>query len=405
MARRAAPGGSTGGTGGSAGAPGSTLWANVWGAAGNDEGLAITSDASGNVLVGGFLNGTVDLGCGPVASGASANAMFVVKLSPSGACLWNKVTGTSGASVTSLATDIAGNVYLGGGFAGSIDLGCGTQIATTDNDIVIAKLDPSGNCLWSDHPGGGQPASGPRVAVAGSGTVYAAGGFEPVLDFGAGPLISAGGTDIFVVALAPGDGTQVWSQRFGDVANQTALALASDTLGEVIVAGSFSGNLDLGSGVLSNSGPDDEGFAAKLTPAGATIWARPFADADDQIAQAVAVDPSTNQIVVAGRFNNVGAVNGWIAKLDLGGNDIWSRTVPSSLSADVLGVAVDMGGEIAYVTTFAPDVNGGAFISQGADDVLITKTNPAATRSGSGPSPGRASSRSRRSPSILPAIR
>jgi hypothetical protein len=319
------------------------------------------------------VTGTVDFGCGPAVSASGTNAMFVVKLSPSGACLWSKVAGSaSGAETTSLAADAAGDVYVGGVFSGSIDLGCGTQIAATANTLVVAKLDASGSCLWSDQPGGG-PSAGPHLAVAASGAVYVTGGFAGALNFGNGPILSAGGTDVFVAALASGNGASLWSTRFGDSANQTARALARDASDNVIIAGSFSGTVNFGSGVLTNPGPGDEGFAAKFTSSGVPVWSRPFADATNQIAQGVAADPSTGQVVVAGQFSNAAALDGWIAKLDPAGNNIWSSTVTSSGSADILGVAVDAAGEIAYTTTFGPDAGG--FVSMGADDALITKTD------------------------------
>ncbi len=47
-----------------------------------------------------------------------------------------------------------------------------------------------------------------------SGNYYVAGEFEGTVDFGAGPLTSAGGSDIFFLKLDP-SGSVIWSKRFG----------------------------------------------------------------------------------------------------------------------------------------------------------------------------------------------
>jgi hypothetical protein len=60
------------------------------------------------------------------------------------------------------------------------------------------------------------------------------------LDFGDGPLTSAGSGDIFVAKYST-TGAYQWAKRFGDVEQQYATAVAIDSSGNVVVAGIFLG--------------------------------------------------------------------------------------------------------------------------------------------------------------------
>ncbi|MCE9671478.1 DNRLRE domain-containing protein [Myxococcus stipitatus] len=75
-----------------------------------------------------------------------------------------------------------------------------------------------------------------------------------------------------VVALHRADGSTVWSRSFAQPDVRLAKVVVT-TLGNVLVAGEYSGAPDLGKGPL----PQGTGmFVLKLTPAGAVDWARGF---------------------------------------------------------------------------------------------------------------------------------
>src|SRR5262249_14351485 len=91
-----------------------------------------------------------------------------------------------------------------------------------------------------------------------------------------------------------------WSERFGGGANDRALALAIDPQGNVLLAGESSGNINLGGGVLSGNGGEDV-LVAKYAPNGTHIWSRRFGNGNDQRATTIATDPMGN-VIVAGIF-------------------------------------------------------------------------------------------------------
>jgi hypothetical protein len=65
------------------------------------------------------------------------------------------------------------------------------------------------------------------VAVDGAGNVLLTGDFDGTVDFGGGPLTSAGSDDIFVAKL-DAQGNHLWSKRFGDSYYQQADAVTVD---------------------------------------------------------------------------------------------------------------------------------------------------------------------------------
>jgi hypothetical protein len=161
--------------------------------------------------------------------------------------------------------DASGNVLVTGYFAGTMDLGGGPLTSAGNQDLFVAKLDPSGAHVWSKHFGDTGIQQGQSIAVDASGNVLVTGHFAGTMDLGGGPLTSTvGSLDLFVAKLDP-SGAHVWSKRFGDASDQVGQGIAADSAGNVLVTGFFNGAMDFGFGVITSAGGNDI-FVAKLTP-------------------------------------------------------------------------------------------------------------------------------------------
>ncbi|MEZ4315788.1 MAG: hypothetical protein R3F14_47835, partial [Polyangiaceae bacterium] len=75
------------------------------------------------------------------------------------------------------------------------------------------------------------------------------------------------------------DGSEcaLWSAIFGDAALQRPLDMAIDPGGNVLLLGTFQGDMQVDSTLLSSKGSNDL-FLIKLTPTGTVAWARSFGD-------------------------------------------------------------------------------------------------------------------------------
>ncbi|APR86130.1 Multiple EGF-like-domain protein 3 precursor [Minicystis rosea] len=230
---------------------------------------ALTVDGAGNVIVYGSFSGTIDFGAGNSLTSAGGTNMYLAKLDPDGNTTWaRRLSGGAMPTVTSVGVDSLQNIILAGAFKGEIDFGGGPLAASVFGSVYVAKLNPSGEHVWSKVTASGATQSGPfplaSVTVDGADNVIIAGGFPGGADFGGGMLMSAGGTDAFVVKLAP-DGEQISARVFGDSQEQRVSAVAAD-VDTVYVAGSFAGTIDLGSGPVASQGGYDAFVAKFLLP-------------------------------------------------------------------------------------------------------------------------------------------
>lgn len=133
-------------------------------------------------------------------------------------------------------------------------------------------------------------------------------------------------------------GEHLWSAGYGAGMDQVARAVASDIVGNVLVAGIFRGALDFsGSNPLPTFTGDDV-FLAKLSPSGGYMWSKSFGDSQAQFGLGVASD-SGNNVLLTGRYetginfsdnlndalSNAGKFDVFIAKFDTNGAHLWSH--------------------------------------------------------------------------------
>lgn len=188
----------------------------------------------------------------------------------------------------------------------------------------------------------------------------------------------------------PNGGTTKVASAFGDASVQTGSAIAYDKSGNILLAGSFSGTINLGGTTLTSAGMDDA-FVAKFTPAGQLLWAKRFGDGQVQVASGIGADANGN-VYVTGNFKgsiNFGGsalnANGtlftdiYLAKLTSDGNHVWSKHFGDEYVQTARGLAVDAAGNAILVGSFQLTVNfgGGNLMSAGAFDGFVAKYDTA----------------------------
>lgn len=295
---------------------GEHVWSARYGLADNDYASGAAVDTDGNVYVGGYFSGTTNLGSIDLASNGGVDG-FAAKFSGAdGSPLWSRAYGgTQQDSITGVASS-GTRVILSGTFTGTMPLTSGTLSSRGLADAFVASSDSStGNILWARGIGG---VGNDRInAIAADGTaLYAAGYLNSAFDFGNGPVTPTGVTDAYVFRYLL-TGTYSWARTYGSGGNEAAWAIAAD--GErVLVAGDFDTEIDFGGGPLYSAGQTDAFIATLSGEAGAYLdgWRAGGAGAD----QASALSSSTNALVVGGRFQ--GVINlGSEQKESLGGAD------------------------------------------------------------------------------------
>ncbi|WP_438030689.1 hypothetical protein [Sorangium sp. So ce233] len=270
-------------------------------------------------------------GLGAVVLGLGACSETVVD--PSGGGAGAESPAASGGGAAAPATG-------GGGHGGGAELPvgqCDPPVEARPFDKGILTLD-----LYS-------------VAFDRSGNLGMTGIAQQRIDLGGGELTPGGGMDV-VVAKFDAAGNHVFSKVFGNQSDQRGDSIAFDSRCNLILGGTFAGAMDLGGATLTGS---RSLFVAKLDGAGNHVWSKRLggASALDPLLLYIAVDPTTDDVVLAGDFKGTidfggasltntsdGRRPAFVARLNAAGQHLWSKQFVGTIS--VRGLGVDASGDV-----------------------------------------------------------
>jgi hypothetical protein len=290
----------------------------------------------------------------------------------------------------SVAVDAQGNVIVAGTFDGSTDLGCGPLTGTSmGSNLFVAKLDPSGACLWSKGFGATSNVDGGYVgawlggvAVDATNNVILMGPFSGSIVFGSNQLASGG---LFVTKLDTG-GTPLWSMSLDvDATGYPGQSVAVDASGNVLVLGSLYGSVDIAGHVLT-SPPAGSIFVAKLDSGGVPVWGKSFLGLFNAApgGLSIAVDPSGNSLVIGdvdesadfGCGAPLFGVSDFVVKLDPNGACVWNKGFTAGSGwAFLQSVATGASGQVVVTGRFggpgAADFGSGPVAGMATDNLFV----------------------------------
>lgn len=284
---------------------------------------------------------------------------------------WTKthLNGMNGMLPVQIASDSFGNTIEVGAFNATITVGTNQLVnsgTATTNDIFIIKYNYQGDIVWSKKIGGTGNETINSITTDANDNIYLAGSFgSTTLNLDAVNLSKTGGDNLFVAKLN-NNGTTVWAKTATATGTESATAIKTDLAGNVYFGGTFKDStITFGNTILNNGGGTDI-FVAKLDSSGNIVWAKNNSNGvEDDYLSCLVLD-SDNNIYLAGDFNStkikIGAseVNnteadagtastfgdGFIAKLDTDGNDLWIKTITGSKSEGVYDMAIDSNGAL-----------------------------------------------------------
>jgi hypothetical protein len=253
--------------------------------------------------------------------------------------------------------DPDGNVFWAGMFQGTLDTGCRTLFSAGGCDIFLVKYDRDGVCVWDSVFGDPSLQSCSDVTSDPFGNVIIVGGFIGTVDFGGDPL----STGSFYIAKFDADGMHIWSDEYAITGGIVGHSVTTDASGNIIIAGTLSGTVDVGDGARTSAGGDDV-FLAKFSPSGTCDWSRNYGDTSNDFAYDVVTDQSGNIIITGGFAGSIDFGDGenaslgdydmFLAKFGPGGVLEWADTYGAEYDGDeVFGfnLDVDAEGNIAVV--------------------------------------------------------
>jgi hypothetical protein len=315
---------------------------------------------------------------------------------------WIAGGGPSSDTGTSIVTDAAGNIYVGGCFQIGATFGSGPLMvspSTPDgaDDGFVASYDATGGIRWFQHLSNATgTACVNDLAIGSSGEIYAVGDLygTVVFDGGTQSITGTGSNGDGFVARYESNGTFTWAQAAGS----SAESVSADANGPVI-GGRFLGTPTFGTGpnavTLTNTGPAD-GFVVALDPAGAGRWGRQFGVSLGLLpvtdVYGITHDPSGNVIAVGGfdtstnlgtgTVNAIGGRDILMVKFNASGVRQWAQTTggpnterASSVITDSVG-NIYVAGEASAGAVFGSGGGAVTIAGAGATDAFLAKYGP-----------------------------
>ncbi|MFN7141162.1 MAG: SBBP repeat-containing protein, partial [Limisphaerales bacterium] len=263
---------------------------------------------------------------------------------PSPALLWVQQSDGSGQKEGfGVAVDPQGNLLVAGGFTDSSSFGTHNVSSIGGMDLVLAKYDRTGQCLWAIQAGstnGPGPGSSGDVAYQvitdPQGNSYFTGYFTGTAFFGSTNITSLGFNDIYLAKSDP-SGNLLWVRRAGSANNDSGINLKVDSTGNVYVTGFFRSVADFGGVTLTstNGAPiRSDLFLVKYDSSGNTLWARQAGGSGDDVGYDIAI--GAEHVYLTGYFQNTATFG--------------STNLTSSGSSDIFLAKYTTAGELVWVT-------------------------------------------------------
>ncbi len=299
-------------------------------------------------------------------------------------------------------TDLVNDKGVGAGtYPAEISSTSANSGTTSLNDFTTITITAPYDGGWARTWGGPDYDYGIAVAVDGSGNTYSTGYFKGTdVNFnpaGSDLHSSNGEYDVFLVKY-DSYGNFQWARTWGGTEDDYGRAVATDSLGDVYIAGYFNGtdvNFDPGGSDLHSAVGGTDIFLSKFNSNGDFQWAKTWGGTDLDDAWGIVADGSNN-VYVSGKFlgENVnfnpdgsdlhssnGMDDAFISKFNSDGNFQWAGTWGGT-GGDAAWALATVGSDNLFVAGAfnGTDVNfnpGGTDLhsSNGASDCFLSKFN------------------------------
>jgi hypothetical protein len=280
------------------------------------------------------------------------------------------------ANSRSVTVGPTGNVFICGGFEGSLKLDSTVSLeaskeASNFGDMFIASYDQNGKIAWAKNAYGNYGDEAQCLAISPSGNVYIAGEFwSNTIIFDSITLVNNHITPYFDQALNDiflakynQEGQIVWAKSGGGIQMDFVRGMSIDSKGNVTIVGTFwDTSTTFGPYTLTNTGNIDV-FIVQYDSNGQVLWAKNPIGSDEENAYSIAADKEGNVYVVGSfrsnyiQFDQIklncssDKFDTYIVEYDPQGNAIWAENASGSDWDEATGVTIDQIGDI-YVTGY-----------------------------------------------------
>ncbi|MHC4843463.1 MAG: SBBP repeat-containing protein [Planctomycetota bacterium] len=347
---------------------GKLIWAKSSNSNYFNVGLAISLDDSGNCFLIGTFYDSVSFDECSLASRGECD-VFIIKFNTDGNVIWgNTAGGIDADSGFAIAVDKSGDIFVAGSFMGTAQFDSMTVVNNSnEHQVFLAKYDVDGRVIW--------------VADTGVKTKIVQGAYITVDDIGncfITTSIDTLTTDIFI-AKYTSNGSLSWSKTIDSKGKYSTTSdysegIATDSTGNVYVAGNFGGTLNFaGNSYVCDSSISSHRkiFLAKLDSNSNELWAKKVCGAYYGAAKSKSISTDKEGNVIATGFfkgtitiedvtlESKGGEDIFISKYDGSGNLLWAFSNGGTSNDRGIGIATNNSGSIALLGGFRDTVTFG----------------------------------------------
>jgi hypothetical protein len=331
---------------------------------GSDYIRSMTTDASGNIYVVGGFTGTIDFDPGPgtltkTAYGSSSD-VWMAKYTSNGALVWgNQLSGGGDDFGLDIALDNSGNIYITGYFQGTLpafDLDPGSGVHQPAGPAgFFAKYNNNGGFLWAKTLYGGGSTRIHGLAVDGSANIYITGsllsGTTVDFDPGSGTQNRSAANGQIFYAKYNSSGNYQWAKQTGTSIGNECWDLALDGSNNLYLTGFFNGTTDFNPDGSSTNYTHTNGstFLSKYSTSGGFQWAKTISGQAGDQGRRCTTDASNNVYLTGRKISNGNDI--FLAKYSSSGAPGWSFTINSPNEDEGLALFAE-GSSYIYLTGY-----------------------------------------------------
>ena len=356
-------------------ANGEIQWAINFGNSGQETGSGIAKDKDENIYVVGSFSNSVSFGSTTLTSNAAnSDAVFLVKLNPSGTVLWaRKVNSSDVARGARITIDKNDNVFVTGGL---------TDAAV---NFFISKYDKNGNQNWYRTYGldnNFKVANG--IECDNTGNIFVCGRFMNTISLGSIVLTAMATTDGFVTKLDP-DGNVIWANQLSSpsTAQNSLASVTVDKENDVYVIGNVDSNVIVGAITIPLS-KGNKAVIIKFDQNGNPIWAK--ASTEGYQYPTKVIKTNDEGIYFSGYFGNSfkmdsitliagGGNDAFLGKIDENEKVQWIKGFGGNLADEAYSIGLNKNSDVFVAGGFSGTVQYGntTLTSSGSIDIFLAK--------------------------------
>lgn len=252
---------------------GSCVWAQAFQSTGFSRANHTAVDAAGDVAITGWFNNTLNLGGSNLVAANGLVDIFVAKYTAAGTHVWSKRVGDPAANDFGygITLDGSGNVVVVGTVQGTVDFGGGATPPTGANSsdgYVVQYASATGGFNWVHRLAGTNSDEAFTVTTDAANNVLVGGYFSsPSLAWGGTPLVGLNGTQYaYLLKYTPAGGA-TWGKVYLD--NSTGAVgkgVTVTTLNRPVLGGYFFGSMTTPDGLPLTAVAGSDSFVSATTP-------------------------------------------------------------------------------------------------------------------------------------------